>query len=435
MATGAVWLSAVVWIEYSTRSKVERVLDARLSEAARMVSSLMSDHRIEVARAGHAPVPVPLETGGGYSRQLHCQIWTLEGDLIGQSGGAPAERLSGAAETGFSRAVIDGEVWRVFTVVNEELGVRVSVGDSHAVRDRLIRSVVEAVLLPAAIVLPVLGALIWISVARGLAPLSQLADALRARSPSDLRPLPDGPAPREIRPVRRALNTLFERVERTRRAERDFTSFAAHELKTPLAGLRTQAQVAMMAEHPEDREAALRAIDQSVVRTDRLVRQLLDLTAVDRETDDAGPVALGAVAAQIADEARTRAAARGVSVVCADHAGGATVTGDAFLLQVAVRNVVENAIAASPEGGEVQVEVTKGADGPAVTVRDGGPGIPGDIRARVTERFYRGPAAAPGGSGLGLAIVSEAMERLGGRLEIAPPAPEGQGVALRFGVA
>ncbi|WP_113910702.1 ATP-binding protein [Roseovarius dicentrarchi] len=430
-ATGLVWLSAVLWIDYSTRGEVEKVLDARLREAATMVSSLIADRRIDVTADAPRQLSVPAATGAGYNRQLSCQIWSLDGGLLGQSEGAPAARLTTATQSGFSQEVVDGELWRVYTTVNTELGVRVMVGDAVAVRGRLVRDVMTGFAIPAAVILPLLAALIWLSVGRGLKPLDRLAEGLRERAPQDLSPLPAGPAPREIRPVRRALNRLFAEVEAVRATERDFVAFAAHELKTPMAGLRMQAQIARIAEDDDTRRHALLTIGQSVDRTDRLVRQLLDLATVERHGTSAAPVDLAALIADACRDLGQMAAQKRVRVEVFGETAGTTRT-TRYLLHAALRNLLENAIAASPEGGTVDVSVEQTPDRLSITIRDQGPGIAPDQLDRVTERFYR-PADAPqGGSGLGLAIVASAVNRLNGRLDLPAAAGSGQTVRIHF---
>lgn len=428
-ATCSVWLSAVVWIENSTRAELQRVLDARLREAAEMVSSLISDGRVELAQGGGA-APVPVSPGGGYERRLSCQIWALDGGLVGQSRGAPAARLAGAGDQGYSTSTVEGERWRVYTVVNEDLGVRIMAGDAQAVRDGLVRDVIGGLLLPAAVMLPLLAALIWGAVSRGLAPLDRLAETLRLRRPDDLAPLPAGPVPPEVMPVRDALNALFQRVEKTRETERDFTAFAAHELKTPLAGLRIQAQIARMAPDAPTREEALREIETSVERTDRLVRQLLELTAVETAEDPGTPTGLAQVLDDVLTELEPLARRRGVTINEPD-VPDAALSLRRFLLHAALRNVIENAILASPKGSAIRIgaRCTEGAC--RLSVIDAGPGIPDDIRARATDCFVRGRGASIVGSGLGLSIVAAAMERLGGTLEI-PPRDGGQAVILHL---
>ncbi|MCP1168811.1 AAA family ATPase, partial [Limimaricola sp. ASW11-118] len=155
-----------------------QVDQARLAEAAQMVSSLISDRRIDVVSAGPLALDLPaLSSQADYSRQLSCQIWSLDGALLGASASAPSGRLA-AEQQGFSDSLVDGEAWRVYTMVNEGPGLRVMVGDRLTVCERLVADVARGLLLPALAILPVLAALIWISVGRGLAPLDRMARAL-----------------------------------------------------------------------------------------------------------------------------------------------------------------------------------------------------------------------------------------------------------------
>lgn len=410
LATGAIWLSAVLWINLSTRAQVEHVLDARLSEAATMVSSLLAEGQIATE-----DLATRASSGGrdGYSRQLSCQIWSLQGDLLGASTGAPQAVLARA--DGFTTTLIEGVPWRVYSVLNPAAGVRVMVGDRMAVRDSLVGDMVRGLLWPLAVIFPALALLIWVSVGRGLAPLAELEAALRTRRPDDLSPLPASDDPREIRPVRRALNSLFRRLDELRRTERDFTAFAAHELKTPLAGLRTHAQIARMAADPVVRDRALAAIATSVDRTDRMVRQLLDLTAIDQGAAPADRLDIPSLLSEIAHGAEDQARARDVRLKTR-AADLASMTAPRILLHSALRNLVENAIGHSPRGGTVSLTATAEGGEALFRVCDEGPGIRPEDRDRATDRFWRGPGRDHHGSGLGLAIVAAAADRLGGRL-------------------
>ncbi|WP_432254411.1 ATP-binding protein [Limimaricola sp. AA108-03] len=430
-ATGAVWLSAVWWIQHSTRSEVERVLDARLAEAAQMVSSLISDRRIDVASAGPLELDLPEPAAASaYARQLSCQIWSLDGALLGASASAPSGRLA-AEQTGFSDSLVDGEAWRVYTMINEDLGLRVMVGDRLTVRERLVTDVVRGLLLPALAILPVLAALIWISVGRGLAPLGRMARALGARAADDLGPVAAGPLPREIRPMGAALDGLFARVAAARGREKSFTAFAAHELKTPLAGIKTQAQIAAMAPDEATRLQALARVEAGVARTDRMVRQLLELAAVDGAPEGGGEVVdMTRLVSDLAQDLQRLAAERQVQLGLEMAPGLCCRIPDPVLPAVALRNIVENAVLASPPGGKVVIG--GGARDARITlsVLDRGPGIPEAERTRVTERFFRGAGAPAGGSGLGLAIAQVAVERLGGRLCFEPRTGGGEAVRI-----
>ena len=426
--------TGIVWIYLSTRAEVERVLDARLMEAARMVNSLLTDHRIEMAAAAGAVTDAgPHFRMGGepYERQLSCQIWSLSGDLVGRSESAPQAELS-SASAGFSQTQIDGEAWRVYAVANEALGVRVLVGDSLAVREGLVADVIKGLAAPAAIAMPIMALMIWFSVRQGLMPLSRTAAALARRPADDLRPLETRGAPVELRPPLLALNGLFRRVEAARQRERDFTAFAAHELKTPLAGLKTQAQIALASDDREIHANALRQIVGGVDRTGRLVRQLLDLTAMEA----AGPAPaleecdLGDVVRQAVRDIESVAASRGVRIVPPDQAEGPRARIEPGFMALALRNVLENAARHAREGGEVVAHVA--ADGRAwrIEIGDDGPGMREADIARATERFFRAGQAKGTGSGLGLSIAKVALTRIGGSLEIANRPGGGLGVTL-----
>ncbi|MBW8300043.1 MAG: sensor histidine kinase N-terminal domain-containing protein [Hydrogenophaga sp.] len=423
--TGAVWLFAVIWTYSNTQAEVERVLDARLTEAARMVSSLITDHHIDAAAAVDAAnareASGPFEKAeGGYSRQLSCQIWSLQGTLVSRSESAPATSLADHRE-GFSETEINGERWRVFAVINPTLGVRVLVGDSLEIRDRLVGDVIKGLLLPALVILPLLALLIWLSVGRGLAPLNRIAASLSSRSATELHPLPEAPAPREIRPMIAALNSLFRRVEDLRVRESDFTAYAAHELKTPLAGLKTQAQIAMRSENPGTRRQALSQILSSVDRTSRMVRQLIDMARVDARDDvvSRDQVDVMRLIEELSVELSPVTVQRQVQIaVRSDGEQSALcIATDRTLLRLILRNLLENALQHAPPGTETICTTRAADESLTIQIDDFGPGMTANEQKRSADRFYRGPLSAPSGSGLGLSIVQMAIKRLGGSLD------------------
>ena len=418
--TCLVWLFAVIWIHNSTQSQLEKVLDARLMEAARMVNSLLSEHRVEVGPDGDGgqlslkPLPdFPI-----YDRQLFCQIWALDGRLVGRSESAPGVRLTNIAN-GFSDTEVAGDRWRVFAVENTQLGLRVMVGDSLSVRERLVQNVVTGLVLPALLMLPVLAIMIWLCVRRGLDPLSRLASVLSKRRAEDLHPLPEQNLPSEIAPAVTALNGLFHRVEEARERERNFAIFAAHELKTPLAGLKTQAQIAAGAKDETIRANAVRQIAAGVDRTSRLVNQLLDLAALETgdemETSAYEPACQLLVA--VSTDMRMLAAQRGVSIELPKTMPLVQLPSPHFFT-LAARNLIENAVNHSPMGETVHCRIETENGKVRLVVEDGGPGIPEGEMPHVIERFFRGTHRNETGSGLGLPIVKMAVERMGGELRL-----------------
>ena len=411
-ATGVIWLSAVAWIYSNTHRELEHVLDTRLQEAARMVNSLVGSANMTVAMAA---LPGPQAEALGYERQLSCQIWSFDGRLMARSSGTPHGRLT-EVPSGFSDRIVDGEPWRVYTVANEAAGIHIMVGDRLGLRDRLVSELIKGLLAPALLIAPLLGLLIWISLGRGLRPLRAMAHDVGTRDADDMSPVDAAHAPAEVKPLAQALNGLFAKVETARRHEREVTAFAAHELRTPLAGLKTQAQIAMATEDPAVRQGALQRIVLSVDRTTRLVRQLLALAKLDASGPVPAREALqaGALFDEITDSAP--GIAQQVSISLDPALRSVTIRAGRELLTLALRNLHENAVQHSPAGGRIVWRAT--ASGHGIAIEDEGPGIPEDEMALVTQRFFRGRHKSPIGTGLGLAIADAAARRLGASLRL-----------------
>ncbi|MCC6656772.1 MAG: hypothetical protein IT512_01160, partial [Rhodocyclaceae bacterium] len=254
--------------------------------------------------------------------------------------------------------------------------------------------------------LPALALLVWLAVGAGLAPLAGVAREVARRDPDNLAPLDPGRSPREVLPLVAALNALFGRLKDSLEQERRFTADAAHELRTPLAAVKTQAQVALGATGEAERSRALANVVAGTDRASRLVEQLLVLARLDPQTalPTGQPVDLHELARQGVAELAPAAAAKGVEMGLAP--GEATpVAGDAVLLAVLLRNLLDNAVRYTPSGGEVEVSVGRTSGGASLAVVDSGPGIPEAERGKVCERFHRLLGSGEDGSGLGLSIV------------------------------
>lgn len=415
LVTALVWGGAVVWVEIQTRHEVQRVLDLRLMESARLVSSMMRPGSLS---------PVANEEGGrpltAYERQLACQIWSMQGELIARSRSAPTEMLADG-EDGFSERVIDGQRWRVYTVHMPESGYRVMVGDNLAIREHLVGSVVTGLLAPAVLGLLALGVLIWWSVGAGLRPIQQMTRALASRRADDLTSIDIAPGGKDLLPFASALNDLIARVSEARRRETEFTAAAAHELRTPLAGLRVQAQIAAVTDDPAVRKHALEQIQTSVDRTARLVTGLLTLAREDEAAVD-------------------DAAKRWIDLRSLFQATGADdrlhLPREKFQLHVQpdrFETVVANLMANARGAARTRISVSVGGEGPdaVLVIEDDGPGVSTADLERLGRRFFRTADALVGGSGLGLSIVLSTMKAHGGTVRFAPSALGGLRVELR----
>ena len=416
LMTSLVWGGSVIWVQWQTRQEVQHVLDRRLMESASMVSSLIGEGQV-------APVIRPPAPAGDYeyAQQLSCQIWTLGGDLVARSSSAPSEMLA-ASEDGFSERKINGEHWRVYTVKVPDTTYRVMVGDSLAVRDGLVTSVVQSLLFPALLGLAALGLLFWSVLNSGLSPVRRMAQALAARDPKTLPPL-DAPADAsELHPIVDAVNHLMTRVKSARQREAEFTAAAAHEIRTPLAGIRLQAQVAASTSDPKTRGEALSQIQSSIDRTALLVSNLLTLAQEDESAivvpKDRKWTALSKLLDPTLRDPRLELPAQEKLLL---------VEPDRFAL--VLNNLLSNAIRHADNAIKIAFETDR--EGSVVVIEDDGQGVkPADL-PQLGQRFYRPSGSTSMGSGLGLSIAKSAAEAHGASLSFMPSKLGGLRIEIR----
>ena len=360
------------------------------------------------------------------------------GERIAGDVGVPAPPAGAQPEDGVTayNGEYQGKPVRVVTV-QVPCGAQtcsVSMAETTVKRQRLAREILASSVLPQALLAVLALALVWFGVARGLRPLQDLSREIGARSPHDLRPLDAGKSPAEARPLVDSINQLLGEVAEANRNQQRFLANAAHQLRTPLAGLRAHAELALAQPVPEACRAELEQVHGASVRTARLANQLLALARVEagaRAESGRSRADLRRVVEGAADEWVHRALERDIDL--GFELEDVSVSGDAFLLREALANLVHNALEYTPAGGRVTLRMANGAAQARVEVEDDGPGIAPAERARVLERFYRAPGTAGTGSGLGLAIVREIAAAHGAKIEIG----EGEGgrgcrVALLF---
>ncbi len=295
----------------------------------------------------------------------------------------------------------------------------VNVAETTIKRDRLARDILIGSVLPQALLAILTLVLVWYGVTRGLAPLARLSDEIRQRSPRDLRPIDESGAPAEAKPLLGALNKLFGQVDESNRNQQRFLANAAHQLRTPLAGLQAHTELAMAQPVPEACLAELEYVHSATIRTARLANQLLALARAEpggNRPADFAQVELRQLVEEIADEWVHRSMAKDIDL--GFDLNLAVVSGDAFLLRELLATLVGNSVEYTPSGGHVTIKTGRTAEGAFLEVEDDGPGIPAAERERVLERFYRMPGTAGTGSGLGLAIVREIAAAHGARVEM-----------------
>lgn len=414
-ATGLVWALAAWWSYGDARHEAEELLDAQLAQSARLLMA-QTRHELEEEGAEHLTALDFMADRGlhPYEQKLQFRILDSQGRHLLSSANPPPALTTQAS--GYADVVVNGQGWRVLVVDDTRLQLRVEVAQSLAIRDELAQKVAIRLALPVGLALPLLGGLIYLVVGGALRPLNELAATVKTRTPANLTPLETSELPREVQPLASALNRLLARLSRALESERRITADAAHELRTPLAAIQMQAQVAEASPNADDRRHALQQVLAGTRRATRLVEQLLRLARLDPLAGlaDAHPVQLDVLAARVVEELRPAAGA-GQLNLDPNHDTGVTVEGDADLLGVALNNLVVNALRHAPAG-----EVTVGIGGengvPELWVADNGPGVPEGELPYLTERFYRGRDTTTQGSGLGLAIVQRIAELHGATL-------------------
>ena len=419
---GLVWLCAAVYSYVDVRHEADEILDGYLAQSAALLAAQASDNLDEID-VEHAP---QLHK---YARRVAFQLWDHGRVLRLHSSNVPDRRLLERDE-GFGNVVIDGRPWRVFSGWDAERSVLIQVGEERGARDAIATSVARSLLTPLLIALPVLATLLWWAVTSGLQPLRKLGAQVAHRDPDNLSPFDAGSPPLEVAPLVRSLNHLFERVAASLARERQFTADAAHELRTPIAALRTQAQVALGATADDERTKALRQVLAGCDRATRLVDQMLTLARLDpARPQPFTSCNLGAIVRAALAEAAPSAMRKSIEVELVGDDAHA-VTGDPALLAILARNLIDNAVRYGTPGTGVCASVVRHADMVELEIADDGPGVPPAELGRLGERFYRQTGTPETGSGLGLSIVRRIAEVHGGTVKF-HAAETGTGLVVR----
>jgi len=297
----------------------------------------------------------------------------------------------------------------------------VQVAETLEKRAKLANEIIKGVILPQFIVLPIVLALVWFALSRGLSPLAQLQERIRARNPDDLSPIDARQVPEEITPLVRSLNDMLERLSLSIDMQKRFIADAAHQMKTPLAGMRMQSELALRQTDQGEIHRSLEQLAKSSEAATRLVNQLLALARAENQPQ-AGTALLPLDLPELARSAvRDWVPASFSHRIDLGYEGpddGIAIAGNPTMLREMLSNLIDNALRYTPQGGAVTVRVSTAGGMAVVEVEDTGPGIPETERGHVFERFYRILGSAAEGSGLGLAIVREIAQQHDATVEL-----------------
>lgn len=420
----ATWLIAAALTWRDARHEVGELLDSHLAQSA----ALLAAQGIGVDEDEHG---LDAPTLHRYAPKVAFQVFHA-GRLAVASANAPAQAMAdaGTALQGFHTVRMNGATWRVFATRGSAHDVQVFVGERIDARQDIVWAVLRSMLWPVAIAVPLLALAGWWSVRVGLRPLRTLGRTLGQRAPDALAPVQLPQAPAEIVPVVAALNALFARMAALLERERRFTGDAAHELRTPIAAIRAQAQVALGASDDAGRRHALAATLAGCDRAARLVDQLLTLSRL--EAGGSGglqPVDLGALVRQVAADLAPGSLAR-QQLLRLQTQPGCTVHGDETLVAVLVRNLVDNAIRYAPAGARIDIDVRREAASVVFAIEDSGSGLGEADLACLGQRFFRPAGSASSGSGLGWSIAQRIAQVHGATL-VADRSPALGGLRVR----
>lgn len=346
---------------------------------------------------------------------LVVQMWSPDGVQVFHS--VSRARLPQRAVLGFSNVKANGTTYRVFSI--QTSGQTVQVAQDLAVRRNMAGNLALRTLGPTAVMMPILMLVVWWVVSGSLQPVARVRKQVAARQADDLSPVSEAGLPDEVRPLVHELNLLFGRVKTAFDAQQNFVADAAHELRTPLAGLHMHVQL-LGRQHP-DMAGPFLKLRQDIARLTALVDSLLTLARLDplaREQLVRQQVLLAPLLEGVLALHAPQAERRGIALAL--HCELETVQGDPRMLEIMLRNLVENALRYCPEGSRVEIAAGWHEGRQRIAVRDNGPGVDEASRARLTERFFRVLGQGQEGSGLGLSIVRRIAEL--------------HGIALGFGV-
>ena len=397
-----VWLVTSVLTWYDVRHELDELLDGHLAQAAAL---LVVQQAQEIEPDDDRELDAP--TLHRYAPKVAFQVFH-EGRLALRSANAPVAPMVEANldfMSGLKTVQIQGQAWRVFAAHGAERDVQVYVGEQMGSRNDILWAVLRSTLWPMLIALPLLVGAVWWAVRLGVQPIRRLGRVLAERQPQALSPVTLTKAPSEMAPMIAALNGLFERIGQLLESERRFTADAAHELRTPIAAIRMQAQVAMGEADDALRQHALQGTLEGCDRATRLVGQLLSLSRLEAvESPAMANVDLRALAQRVVAELAPKAIGKQQSLEF-EGSEPCVVPGNETLLAVLVRNLVDNAVRYSPPAARIQVSVRRQGAQVVLGVEDSGPGLDAADRQRLGERFFRVTGSLESGSGLGWSIV------------------------------
>lgn len=407
--------------------EIEEVYDAQLVHSAKVLLQLTEVGLRENADQSPRLDGENLELQHKYEKKTAFRAWR-NGALIIASQNAVNFGSEPRAPPGFSDRIIDGARWRFFVFSDTANLIRVETSERYDIRYELTWQLMLALVTPGLVFVPVIFLLVWLGVRGSLKPLVKLSADVDRRGSDDLTPIEPHALPQEVSPLVIALNRLLNRIEASFRREREFTDHAAHELRTPLAAMKTQTQVLLRkAKLTPDLREGLENLQSAIDRSTHLVQQLLALARLQNEHLPKSSVCLSRCVDDVVDQFVGLAAQKKIRLT-RDIAADVTVEGHEESLTILIRNLLDNAVKYSDAGGHVHVWLSNVG---VLQITDTGPGLSDQDKGRVFGRFIRADRSGQSGSGLGLSIASWIAAAHGVLIELKDNEPHGLIAELR----
>lgn len=366
-----------------------------------------------------------------YQKKVAYQIFNSQGKLLIKSSSAIDSPFADT-QTGFSRINVAGETWRVYSMYDDDWDFWLHVAESESIRDELAEKIATHTLLPSVLLLPIVLVLLVFVIRFAMSPIKELATHINQRDPKNLSPILIDKTPKEVSPLLDAINDLFFRLQDAINREQRLTADAAHELRTPLAVVMIHAQNALAATTDEQRNAALQELELGIQRIARLLEQLLTLSKINPETIPKLRIQLVPflqnTIAQLAPKIYEKN--QEIELLADESLSLAHVLGSEFLLEILMRNLIDNASAYCPVAGLIRITLNQHGEELCIQVEDSGQGVQADDFEKLTQRFYRSQQNQQSGAGLGLSLVSSVCEFHGAKLSFFESTLGGLGVQV-----
>ena len=427
VSTGIIWGVTTYASYLETRREISELFDAELSQSASVLMALVKNSVVDGDELPKEWKKNQLlwELGGyipghRYEQKLAFQLWTDSGRLILRTSSAPFTPLSDKKH-GFSTIRQVSKNWHVFSLPDDEGKLIVHVAQKDDIRAGLIDNITQEFFKQVIWGFPLLTVVIWFIVGVSLKPIKKLAQNVVDQEAHQLVLLKNKGIPFELKPLVDAFNVLLSRVKEAIKSERRFTTDAAHELRTPLAGIKTQAQVARKTKDEQIRENALLNMDKAVDQLSHTVYQLLTLARLDPKSEipDRGLVNLIERVTRVISDLEPMAFKRHIELTM-EQTDRSIILANATMLDILLRNLIDNAIRYTPDGGQIKIRVEKRKSDTEFLIDDNGPGISDDLKDKVFQRFFRHleTTGQAFGSGLGLSIVERIVKLHNAEIEL-----------------